>query len=182
MNQTKRGNSSISLIFIAVSLLLLGLLYFLVNDETLKLIILILSVVVLFLGIIVFYVTKTSLQRKLHKQIQKLMSNFNISSLDILKQNYMDVYYNYMKLSEHKKQNFYASVTKLREDLEDKLKAQKKLELLLEEATVGTIEEQKKKYTEIEKFFQQLPSVDKEKYSSTLQHIKEKIEKGLNSN
>lgn len=182
MNHTKRGHSSVPLIFIAVSLLLLSVLYFIVKEENLKLMILIMSLTVLLIGIIIFYLSTTAIKRKLHKQIKKLSANFNTSNLDILKQNYMDIYYNYMKLSEHKKQNYYGSITKLRQDLEEKLKAQKKLELLLQEASVGSIEEQKQKYTEIEKLFSQLPFPNQEKYTSTIQHLKEKLEKGLNSN
>ena len=110
------------------------------------------------------------------------MFNLDAFSIDTLKESYLDIYSSYMRLSEKNKQNFYTSVNKLRQEIEDKLKAKKKLELLIDQASVGSIEEQKQTFENINKLYQQLPHPDQEQYSAQIQHLKEKLEKGLNSN
>lgn len=182
LKTTKRGHISLALIYLTVSLLLLGILYFLIDDETIQLIILVLSLVILIIGLFIYSLSASSLKRKIRKQLSKIMFNLDAFSIDTLKENYLDIYRSYMKLSEKNKQNFYTSVNKLRQEIEEKLKAQKKLELLIDQASVGSFEEQKQTLENITKLYQQLPHPDQEQYSAQIQHLKEKLEKGLNPN
>ncbi|MBI2662788.1 hypothetical protein HYX11_05000 [Candidatus Woesearchaeota archaeon] len=182
MNNTKRGHISLALIYLTVSLILLSILYFLIKDETLQLIIILLSFVILIVGLFIYFFSTTSLKRKIRKQISKIMFNLDAFSLDTLKESYLEIYRSYMKLSEKNKQNFYTSVNKLRQEIEEKLKAKKKLELLLDQSSIGNIEEQKKTLGNIHQLYQQLPHSDQEQYTAQIQHIQEKLEKSLNSN
>jgi|SRR3989344_3589276 len=182
MNSTKRGHISLALVYLTVSLLLLGVLYILIDNEDIQLIILILSFVILIVGLFIYFLSTTSLKRKIRKQISKIMFNLDAFSIDTLKESYLNIYRSYMRLSEKNKQNFYTSVNKLRQEIEDKLKAKKKLELLIDQVSVGSIEEQKQTFENINKLYQQLPHPDQEQYSAQIQHLKEKLEKGLNSN
>jgi len=63
----------------------------------------------------------------------------------------------------------------LRGLIEDKMHADKKLELLVKEVSKGSIEEKKRLYKKINENFQKLPLEDQKKYSSHLVHLKEEV-------
>jgi len=119
---------------------------------------------------------RNRLKRKL-KQVRPLLDN---ETNEVLKENYLGIYGLYMKLAEKHKPNYYAKVTKLREKIEDQLKAEKKLQELLGNQ-VGEIKEQKEKYLQAYQHYQKLPAKAKQKYYPDLVNFREKLEKGKTS-
>lgn len=119
-----------------------------------------------------------STHNRLRKKLRRLGPLLNEESTEAIKKNYLGVHNLYLKLSERRKQNFDSKITKLRERIEEQLKAEKAVERLLQEESKGSLKEQKKRYLEIYKNYQKLPAEVQEKHYQHLVHLRESLERG----
>ena len=122
----------------------------------------------------------TSPRNRIKRKLRKIHPMLGQESHDILKTGYLEIYHLYLKLSEGHKQNYYSKVTKLREKLEDQLKAEKQVQELLENRK-GDIKEQKEQYLEAYQEYQKLPEKVKKKYYPELVHFRDQLERGKSS-
>jgi parallel beta-helix repeat protein len=122
----------------------------------------------------------TSSRNRIKRKLRKIAPLLGQESHSVLKTGYLDIYHLYLKLSEGHKQNYYSKVTKLREKLEDQLKAEKQVQELLENRK-GDIKEQKETYMLAYKQYQKLPEKVKQKYYSDLIHFRDQLERGKSS-
>ncbi len=127
------------------------------------------------MGIIVAFKSKKHQLRKLLQEMERRVSS---ESADALKGKYVQIYNLYLKLSEKNKPNFYGRITKLREKMEEQLKAAKKVEELLQKSTVTNISLLRKQYDEMYGYFRKLPASMQQKYYPQIMHVKEVLEKG----
>lgn len=155
----------------------LGWGYFQVEKDLFKIIILSCAAAVVMIGISVVFVL-TSAKNKLRKLLKELEHLVPQESADALKGKYVRAYNLYLKLSEKNKQNFYGRLTKLRERMEEQLKAAKKVEELLQKSTVTNISLLRKQYDELYTYFRKLPAPMQQKYYPQIMHVKEVLEKG----
>jgi parallel beta-helix repeat protein len=119
-------------------------------------------------------------RNRIKRKLRKIHPMLGQESHDILKTGYLEIYHLYLKLSEGHKQNYYSKVTKLREKLEDQLKAEKQIQELLENRK-GDIKEQKEQYLEAYKEYQKLSEKVKKKYYPDLVHFRDQLERGKSS-
>ena len=166
-------------VFLGIGLLLLIGLAYVADDERVTLIALGLAVVVVLGALVYVYMHIISPQRTFRRKLYLLTWNLHKYTIEELKDLYQEVYQLYLKLPEHKKANVYASLTKLRESIEEKMKAAKKLERMMEGLAEGTIQELQKKYEEAKKVFEELSSGEQQKFQAALNAVKEKLERGL---
>ncbi|MEK6950619.1 MAG: hypothetical protein AABX13_02755 [Nanoarchaeota archaeon] len=172
--------ASVILSFILLVIIVGGLAagYFLARNEELKLVFLIMVAVIGFLGTIIIIIQLFGRARKLRKRLKQIEKLVAVESLETLKEKYGEIYGLYLKLKEKDKQRFYGRIIQLRERLEGQLKAEKKLQQLLEKAGGGTLEERKKCFDEMKASYEQLPLKRQEKYAAQLAQLKEELEKG----
>ncbi len=175
----KGGVYHLPIIFLGVGLLLLIGLVLVADDEMVTLIALGLAVLTVLGALVYVYVHIISPQRTFRRKLYLLTWNLHKFSIEELKDLYQEVYQLYLKLPEHKKANVYASVTKLRESIEEKMKAAKRLEHMMEGFAEGTLQELQQKYEEAKRFFEELPAKEQEKFQMTLNAVKEKLERGI---
>jgi len=114
----------------------------------------------------------------LRRRLRKLGPMVSEESADLLKGEYLGIYKLYGKLSEKHKANFYSKVTQLRENIEGQLKAEKKIEELLQNENNGDIKEQKKNYLGIYGQYQKLPAKVQQKYYPHIVSLREQLEQG----
>ena len=178
MESNKKG--ALDILMMVFGLMIIGLivLYFLSGEELVKISALSAFFVILIITIIYAYFHFTSAKNKLKKLIKQFESSSSGSSLGDLKMSYVDIYNSYMKISEEDKQNFYSRVSKMRESLEEQLRAEKKVEILLDEASKGSIGIQRKKYGKLQENLNKLPVKDQQKYFPQVTHLKERLERG----
>lgn len=119
--------------------------------------------------------------RQLRKKLKEIEPRLSQEPLDVLKEKYLKIYTLYLKVSEKEKRNFYALISRLRESIEEKLQADKKLEELCQKAGQGSLAERKKTLEEIQKLIQTLPEKAKEKYFSEMKQLEEQLEQGKSS-
>ncbi|MBS3116012.1 hypothetical protein J4421_00270 [Candidatus Woesearchaeota archaeon] len=174
----RKGKVDVGL-FLFIGCLAGGLaLFFLAKNDSLLFLSMALLSLSFILGLIGSYNFFFSPRHKLRKIIQQMERNRTVSSIDTLKSEYNEAYMLYMKVSEASKQNFYGRVMKAREQVEELLKARKKVEFLLEKATMGSMEEWKKNFNELTKVWEQLPQKEKEMLLPKFMLVKEQVESG----
>ena len=173
------GNKSaiVGIIILLLILAGLGWGYFQVEKEIMKIAILSSAMVVLVVGIFVIIIL-TGTKNKLRKLLKEMESMISQESADTLKGKYVQAYNFYLKLSENNKQNFYGRLTKIREMMEEQMKAAKKVEELLQKSAMTDIALLQKQYDEVYTYFQKLPVVVQQKYYPPIMHLKEILEKG----
>ena len=174
----KRGSLLVPFVLLILVIAVLAIFYFKVESESVQTLLLSLLVLVILFGgggILVMLLQRAT---KLRKRLKEMDAALSQESLDILKSKYLEIYAIYMKLSEKEKQNFYARVTKVREQIEEQMKAEKKVEQLLEQAGKGTITEQKENYDALHDYYDKLSQKTQQKYYSQVTQIKEQLEKG----
>ncbi|MFH1828740.1 MAG: NosD domain-containing protein, partial [Nanoarchaeota archaeon] len=115
---------------------------------------------------------------RLRRKIRRLSPLLEEEPSELLKEDYLDAYKLYLKLSEKNKQNFYPKITQLREKIETQLKAEKRIEELFKKVVQGGIEEQKKTYLKIFKDYQKLPEKVKQKYYTKIIQLRDRLERG----
>ncbi len=173
-----RGSVILSFILLVIIVAGLSAGYFLVRKEELKLVFLIMVAVIGFIGTIIILVQLLGRARKLQKRLKQMEKLVAVDSAEKLKDKYVEIYNLYLKLKEKDKQHFYDRIIQLRERLEGQLKAEKKLQHVLEKPAGGTIEEKRKQYEEMKAWYEQLPMKVQEKYAAQLIQGKEELEKG----
>jgi len=173
----KRGTVNIALILIGVGLILFLLLSLISDSQIIVILSFSLFLITLILGSFYCYFHFMDKTSKIRKQLTQLQSQITTAPLSILKSQYLAVYELYLKLSEKEKRNFYAKINNFRETIEDHLKTQKKVELFLENAVKGALEDQKKNFQLLMQHFQKLPSAEQEKYFSQINPLKERLER-----
>ncbi|GEM_PF-4568915 len=180
MRGNKKGKMyHLPIIFLGVGLLLLIGLVLVADNELVTLIALGLAVLAVLGALVYVYIHIISPQRTFRRTLYLLTWNLHKYTIEELKELYQEVYKLYLRLPEHKKANVYASVTKLRESIEQKMKAAKKLERMMEGLAEGTIQELQKKYEEAKKVFEELSEGEKKKFQAALNAVKEKLERGI---
>lgn len=115
---------------------------------------------------------------RMRKKLAQLTLMVEEESLEVLKDAYLAVYKHYLKLSESQKHNFYAWVDKLREQIEEQLRAEKKMETLMQKSMRGSLAEQKKLYAEMHGHYQKLSRKTREKHYTHLAQLKDRLERG----
>ena len=115
---------------------------------------------------------------RLRRKLKKAQSLTGEASSELLKEHYMGSYNLYLKLSEGKKRNFYSQVTQLREQIEEQLKGEKKMEELLLRSSQVNFNDQKKIYMDMYNTYLKLPPQVQQKYYSGLVQLREQLERG----
>ena len=154
-------------------------LYLSTEDESTKLGLLIALILVAVAGggtLAFEYLYKPNIVRR---KIAAITERILQETSETLTRTYMDLYALYMKLSEKQKANFYGRVVRVRELLEDQMKAEKQLQELLANAGKNGLEALKKEYETASMLLQQLSNPVKEKYALDVAHLKDKLEKGI---
>ena len=165
-------------ILVILVLAVLAVFYFKVESESIKTLLLSLLIIVVLFGGGTMLMMLLQRATKLRKRLKEMETALSQEPLDVLKSKYLEIYAIYMKLSEKEKQNLYARVTKVRGQIEEQMKAEKKVEQLLEQAGKGTIAEQKENYDALHDYYDKLSQKTQEKYYSQLMQVKEQLEKG----
>jgi hypothetical protein len=173
----KRGTINITLILLGVSLILFLVLSLISDSKIILTISFSLFLITLILSSFYLYLHFFDKNSKIRKQLNELQNILNTSSIDILKSKYLSSYELYLKLSEKEKRNFYAKINNFRETIEEHLKTQKKVELFLENAVKGALDDQKENFAQLMDHFKKLPQAEQEKYLSQLNSIKERLER-----
>ncbi len=151
------------------------------SDSSLWLIILLAVFLLVVLTLIFTYLHFSSTKNKLRRKLKKISLSEPIGSL---KYQYQEIYNLYLKLSESNKRNFYSKVIGFREEIENKLKAEKKIEDLSQStgtSSAGDFDQQRKNYQEMVKLSSKLSPDVLEEYNPQLAHLKEQLEQGKNS-
>ncbi|MBI2573675.1 hypothetical protein HYV86_07455 [Candidatus Woesearchaeota archaeon] len=116
-----------------------------------------------------------STPKRLQRLLQKVQLSTSLDPSSLLKEEYLEMYGLYLKLPEKHKPNFYAQVIAIRTILEDQLKAQKRLEVLVTQ--IDSIDQPSKKelLDEIENNYRKLSEKEKEKYTASVMHLRESV-------
>ncbi len=162
------------LFFLTAALLLLGLLgYFLLSEQLLKILSLALIGLAVVLLIVLFF--SGSRSSRMRKLLQEMEHRLLQESAEDLKSIYLDAYNTYVKLSEKEKTNFYGRLMKIRERLEESMKAENDLQELLGQETGQETASGKKKelYEKAHALYQKLPQRVQQAYYPQLMELKE---------
>ena len=115
--------------------------------------------------------------RKLGQKLQELSSVGN-HSLDKLKAEYGKMHKLHGKLHPKHQKKFHGSLQEVRERIERKLKAGKKIEELLLKVGNGNFKEQRNNYEEMFSIYQKLPKEIQKEYYAKIMHARDQLEKG----
>ena len=180
--KSKRGFSASIIILILIALILGVVVYLLVQpgaEEGSSMRTILISIIVVTVAVLVWYVAwEFSIANRLRRMLKKISTLVESEPTDKVKSLYLKIYCLYMKLSEKKKQNFYAQVNSLRESLEEHLQNEKELERLLQETEKGSIAEQKKKYLKIYAIYEKLPRKVQQQYYPPIVQLRDRLERG----
>ena len=179
--EQKRGSSAsiILLIFIAVTLGVVIYLLLQPSEADSSTRTMLFSVIGVTVVILILYLTwEFSAANRLRKLLKKISAVVDVDSTEETKKMYLQIYNTYMRLSEKKKQNFYAKVNLLRETLEEHMQNEKELMRLLQESDKGSITEQKKKYIKIFSIYEKLPRKVQPQYYPQVVQLRDRLERG----
>jgi len=140
-------------------------------------VILILAAVIAATGLAVIF-HFVSAANKLRLLLPELEQRADQEAPDTLQESYIRLYELYMRLAEKKKPHFYGRLMKLREKLEEQMKAQKKVEELLQKSSGSPLPALQQYYEEMHASFRKLPAAAQKNYYSRLMQVKEVLEKG----
>lgn len=177
----KRGAVSIILlILIAVTL---GVVIYLLlqpdtaADTTMRNVLLV--VIALTMIILLWYVVwEFSAVNRLRRKLVKVAGMVGVEETEKIKVLYLKIYKLYMKLSEKKKQNFYAKVNGLREQLEEYMQKEKELERLLQETDKGGLADQEQAYLKIYAIYEKLSRNVQHHYYPQIVQLRDRLERG----
>lgn len=175
--KNERGAVQFPLLFIIISLIIFVITALLTSSEAVKELSIALFIVVFLFGVIYSYFHYGGKSQKLRRLLQDLEKNVTEANIEDLKSKYLQAYNCYLKVSEKHKQNFYARLEKLRETIEEHLKNQKRLEMLLENTIKMSIQERKLNFQNVMDFFQKLPKKEQEKHYPRIVPLKEQLER-----
>jgi hypothetical protein len=116
---------------------------------------------------------------RMRRRLKRLNPMLSEESSELLKEEYKGIYGLYLKLSEGHKQNFYTKVTQLRDKIEDQLKAEKRVQDLLQKSTKSGLDERKKMYMEVYNNYLKLPAKSQQKYYPSIVNLREQLERGV---
>ncbi|MBI4980855.1 hypothetical protein HZC30_04845 [Candidatus Woesearchaeota archaeon] len=202
MFNTKRGRLAVGGVLIAIFVALSGIVYFtsdyltLVgaetvagevgidaaapetnsNDSLITIAIIAFSVVIVFLIFMIWL--EFTPHSKLRKKLNRLVHTVDDESTETLKEAYQEVYNLYLKVSEKNKSNFYSRIVQLREKIEAQLKAEKRVEELLQKSAQAGFTEMKTIYDELYTHYLKLPAKTQHKYYVHVNHLKDQLERG----
>jgi flagellar basal body-associated protein FliL len=181
MSEHKRGAASIILL-ILIAVTLAVVIYLLLQPDTAQdpsLRISLLSVIAITVVVLVWYILwEFNGPNRLRRLLKKIEPMVDIEATEEVKSLYLRIYDLYMKLSEKKKQNFYAKVNSLRERLEEHLQNEKEIERLLKTTEKGSIDDQKKKYFKIYAIYEKLPRKVQNQYYPQVVQLRDRLERG----
>ena len=178
MNKKAASGSIIFLIIMPIAIAVLIVAYYALSDPKLKIGALALAVLLALIALAIIYDYFGSAHNRLRRKLASIPSITQGESIEKMKQFYTEIYHLYTRLSEHNKQNFYAKIIEIRERIERKLKADKKMELLIQNIGKGSLEDQKSNYQEMFELYKRLPEQVKQKYYAHLTHARNLLEKG----
>lgn len=115
---------------------------------------------------------------RLRKKLEQVNDDLSEETIETLKEQYQEIHRLYLKLSEKEKQNFYGRVDKIREEIEEHLTCEKKIEELSITSSKGTIKERKKSYDQLYKHYRHLPVKSKQKHYPRIVQLREELERG----
>lgn len=167
--------------FLLVGIIIAGLvaLYlFFIKDEAMKKILLVVLLAAVVLSIIFLAMVFSHGPHRIRAKLKEIEPLLSQQSAEMLKEKYVEIYTLYMKLPEKWKSNFYAKISGIREQVEEQLKAEKKVVFLLEQADKAAWSELRQLYDELYTSFQKLPQQVQEHYYSRIIMLKEKLGKG----
>lgn len=178
----KRGSVTSILLLVLIALTLGVVLYLLFQpgaEEGSSMRTLLLSIIAVTVLVLVWYITwEFSAANRLRRMLKKITPMASSEPMDEVKKLYLKTYNLYMKLSEKKKQNFYARVNSLRESLEEHLQKERELERLLTETEKGSVDEQKKKYLKLYAIYEKLPRKVQNQYYPQMVQLRDRLERG----
>ncbi|HLC81376.1 MAG TPA: hypothetical protein VJH68_01850 [Candidatus Nanoarchaeia archaeon] len=177
MDKKAVSGSIIFLIIIPIAIAVLIILYYAISDQRLKIGYLSLALALAVMALIILYVHFFSSSSRLRKKLQLVPSITQGESIEKMKQYYQEIYNLYTRLAERHKPNFYANITEIRERIERKLKADKKMELLVLNIGKGSLADQNSNYREMFELYRRLPEAVKQKYYAHLVHARKLLEK-----
>ena len=178
----KRGSSASITLLILISATLGVVIYFLLQpgaEEDASMKIWLFSVIGITVAVLAWYIMwEFSAANRLRRMITKISPLVDTEATEEVKVLYLKIYNLYMKLSEKKKQNFYAKVNALRESLEEHLQNEKELERLLQDTEKGGINDQKKKYLDLYAIYEKLPRKVQQLYYPQIVQLRDRLERG----
>lgn len=116
--------------------------------------------------------------RKLEKILQELGSAINNRSLLDLKCSYAKLHDQYSKLSAKHKDKYRSSINEIREGIERKMRAGKKIEELLQNMPESNLKAKQQKYEQALEIYQRLPGEAQKEYYALIMQAKEGLERG----
>jgi|SRR3989344_977663 len=181
--ELRKQGSSASIIILVLLALTLGVVTYLLfqpgAEEGSSLRTILLFIIALTVAALLWYLAwEFSAANRLRRMLKKIDPLVDSEPMDDVKRLYLKIYASYMKLSEKKKQNFYAKVNSLREKIEEHLQKEKELERLLQDAEEGSIEERKKKYLELFAIYEKLPKRVQNRYYPQVVQLRDRLERG----
>tara|TARA_Y100000034_G_C6852335_1_gene386805 strand:- start:677 stop:1051 length:375 start_codon:yes stop_codon:yes gene_type:complete len=115
---------------------------------------------------------------KVRKKLNSLILQLGQVDNQIIKEDYLQLYDVYLKLSEKHQQNFFSRMVKIREFVEQEIANDKKMEVLLGRVNHGDYEDQEKNFHKFEETYQTLSKVLQDKYYTDIVHLRERLSSG----
>ena len=178
----KQGSVVSIILLIAIALTLGPVIYLFLqpgSEEDSSLRMILFSIIAIIVAALIGYIVlEFSAANRLRRMLKKIAPRIDSEPMEEVKKLYLNIYNLYMKLSEKKKQNFYARVNSLRENIEENLQKEKELERLLQDTEKGSINEQKKKYLDLFAIYEKLPKKVQNQYYLQVVQLRDRLERG----
>ncbi|MDP3698813.1 MAG: hypothetical protein Q8R47_04445 [Nanoarchaeota archaeon] len=178
----KQGSAASIILLVLIALTLGVVIYLLLQpgaEEGSSMRTILLSIIAVTVMVLVWYIIwEFSAANRLRRLLKKIAPLVDSEPMDEVKKLYLKTYNLYMKLSEKKKQNFYARVNSLRENLEEHLQKERELERLLLDTEKGSIDDQKKKYLDLYAIYEKLPRKVQNQYYPQIVQLRDRLERG----
>lgn len=178
----KRGSVTSIILLVLIALTLGTVIYLLLQPgakEGSSMRTILLSIIGVTVLVLIWYIVwEFSAANRLRRMLKKIQPMIGSEPMDEVKKLYLKTYDLYLKLSEKKKQNFYAKVTSLRESLEEHLQKERELGRLLTETEKGSVDEQKKKYFKLYAVYEKLPRKVQNQYYPQMVQLRDRLERG----
>ncbi|MBI2665521.1 hypothetical protein HYX12_02800 [Candidatus Woesearchaeota archaeon] len=129
------------------------------------------------IGIIVFYIHFSTTHKKMQQKIKHITSLIIEEPAAVLTEKYMEIYQLYSKLSEKHKKYYYQHIIRIREQLENSMQMEKKVETMIASVERKSVYHIKEIYDELYNAFMELPEKAKQKYYSSIINLKRRVEK-----
>lgn len=184
-NGDERASSAPIVILIMIAIALGGIFYLLAGSGGLSLtvgttagIIVIILVIGAAMSLILYLAWHFSPANKLRQALRRIAPLVDYELSETVKPLYLDAYNLYLKLSEQKRANFYTRINSLRERIEEHLKNEKEMEQLFQEASKGSLSEQKQRYLAMYQVYEKLPAKVQHEYYPRIVQLRDRLERG----